>query len=56
MKRMVGVQVITKEVPVEVYVDHVVEKIVEVPVERVILKEVPVYVDRCVSSICCARF
>ena len=30
---------------------QVVEKIVEVPVERVVLKEVPVYVDRCVRGV-----
>ncbi len=37
--------------PVDVPVEHVVEKIVEVPVERVVLKEVPVYVDRCVRNV-----
>ena len=34
------------EIPVERIVIKEVEKIVEVPVERVVLKEVPVYVDR----------
>ena len=45
-------QVVVKEVPVEIEVERIVERIVEVPVDRVVLKEVPVYVDRSARPRC----